>query len=256
MRKTAITIALFILVLNFQGHTQISYKIFHVQGEVSIKRSDENIKDLRGELFETDDLLIIEKGVVSLVNEDMKRLTLQEEGTYTIQDVKQKFKKITASLENKYLHYLWKKVRNEKEKEVNLPGGVIRGKEMGLSPGDSVIILSDTLIFSLDNRERQRIQFILKNESYKTSLKITTTDSCLILFPFDSGFFQPGWYHWQVKANMTPPSQLRAFYIPLPEDRMLWIDKKKAFMKKFDNLPDQAIKDINEMYDQQHSIID
>jgi hypothetical protein len=77
-----------------------------------------------------------------------------------------------------------------------------------------------------------------------------------MLYPFNSGFFNPGWYHWQVKAHMTPPGQLRAFYIPLPGERKQWLDKKKAFMKKFDNLPDEAIKDINEIYDQQHSIID
>jgi hypothetical protein len=213
------------------------YMIFQSSGEVTLKKEGIVFYNPDGKQFLPGDTLTINNGWVSLLDNQMKRVTLQENCSISYEFLTELFKEATASMENKYLIYLWEKM-NAREELTTKKGGVVRGEFFPIFPYDSAIILSDLWHFKFDNSGKQSVQLIIKDQFDYVIESIPTTDSVISTDSIFTSWSKPGKYFWAIRNDRTVDSEDWLFIIPT-ESEIEQIDKEiKELRNQLKDIPE------------------
>jgi hypothetical protein len=224
------------LAISLNAQPGQGYMIFQTEGKVSLIRDGMAHERPDGKSFVEGDAVRISAGWATFLDEGMKRVTVKEEGTISYEEVKALFKKATASLENKYLVYMWEKM-NEKEEHTSKKGGVVRGEEFLFFPFDSAILLNPEWCFTYYNPEKIRAILLVKDAGHTLKYPVQSADS-LVCFSLAKSPLEPGVYFWNVSIPGAPTVQDRMMIIPTEAE-------KTAIMQEIENLGTQ-LKDIPE----------
>ncbi len=208
-------------LVNAQSSNELLF--FNSSGHVMLIRGDNNIKQIQGESFRPNDILEIINGNVTIINLNNKKITIDKPGSYNYDDALTSMQHAESSLSNRYFVYVWKKI-NVEDKQKNHPGGVIRGDEFETSPGDSIIVLSDTIRFFINNISGSDFNLIIKSENYKT-IKQNTIRKNLTLNIHDINDGQPGKYYWGIETPFSNSKDKKHFIIPDMETKIRLIEE-------------------------------
>jgi hypothetical protein len=240
---------LLLLTIPFLTAAQNSpgYMIFQSMGDITLNRGNKTIQKLEGEKFLPGDHLTISKGWISFLDQQMKRVTLSEPCQVSFETLVSLFKKTTASMENKYLVYLWEKM-NAEEHHATVPGGAIRGKQLLRFPYDSAIVLSSNFCFSFKNPSKEPLILVIKNWQHEPVFRIQTTDSLVCVDSIDFSSWKPGNYYWTIHHEKAMEPEARLMIIPSADEKKKLEKEFKDFCKKLKDIPspesDQVLKQI------------
>ncbi|MEO6540051.1 MAG: hypothetical protein ABIN74_03625 [Ferruginibacter sp.] len=196
--------------------------IFSFEGEVMISRNKMMIPCTRAERIVAKDIIHVKKGVISLIDRNLKRVTLEKKGNYSYRQIVKYFSLANASLENLFLLQVLDKMAH-KPNSVSYAGGVIRGTTGANHPMDSAIILSDSIRFVFANREKIELTFTLVDEDRNVLFSKETTDSLVVLKKQDAGWWKPGSYSWEATTPDKMGSAERRFFIPKPDEQARYL---------------------------------
>lgn len=205
--------------LLFETQASSDLLIFNADGNVALTRDNISIEKLQGEKLLEGDILNISDGNITLINLNNKRITIDKPGNYTYKDVSLLMQKAEASLTNRYFIFVWKKMNTE-NKQVNKPGGVVRGEGIETYPFDSAIVLSDSIEFLVTNRPDIEYSLIIKSEKFKVLDQYEISNSLVIATSdFDDG--NTGKYYWQIEAQFEKGPKMKCFFIPDAETKKI-----------------------------------
>ena len=205
-------------LVNAQSNQELLF--FNSSGYVQLVRGDTMIKNIQGEKFLQNDLLRIISGDATIINLNNKRITIKKSGNYKYDDILALMQHAESSLSNKYFVYVWDKMSDHK-KNVNQPGGVIRGDGFTTSPMDSIIVLADTIRFCIINESDGDFNLIIKSDDHKIIAQYPIRNNVsLNIHDINGG--KPGKYYWEVEFPFGRGPDAKYFIIP---DRNIY-DKK------------------------------
>lgn len=235
------------ILLNAQSDSELLF--FNSSGHIVLVREDVVIKKIQGERFLRNDILKIIGGNVTIINLNNKRVTMDEPGNYIYDDVAVRMQLAETSLSNRYFIYVWKKM-NKEDKQVNQPGGVIRGDDFATAPPDSIIVLSDTINFCANNESDGDFNLIIKSDDNKIIGQYPIRNE-LSLSVLDINDGKPGRYYWEIKIPFGKSPEKKYFVIPDEEIRNTLVDEYKKNISEFSSfeneikllLIDEYIKD-------------
>jgi hypothetical protein len=191
--------------------------VFDSDGDVALVRAGIVVTNFRGYAMEIGDTIIINRGTVSFVDKDYRRISLETPGKYCYNSVKGMMDKTNASIANKYMYMVWQRM-NTKETTSSLPGGVIRASGYEFFPMDSAIMLGFRIDFSFKNPYRQEFRLIIKDEKFKIIDEYVMDDSIKIVVSDSVSWWRPGIYRWEVERPYINPLGSFVFIIPTEEE--------------------------------------
>ncbi|RLD43998.1 MAG: hypothetical protein DRI86_08580 [Bacteroidetes bacterium] len=216
-------------VVNAQSNQELLF--FNSNGYVQLVREDTIIKNIQGEKFLQNDLLRIISGDATIINLNNKRVTIEKSGNYNYNDVLALMQHTESSLSNKYFVYVWDKMSDHK-KNINKPGGVIRGDGFITFPMDSVIILSDTVRFCINNESGGDYQLIIKSDNHNI-IKQNPIGENITLNIRDINEGKPGKYYWEIKIPFGKPPAKKYFIIPNEKTKNEMLAEYKKNISEF-----------------------
>jgi hypothetical protein len=209
--------------------------IFQSEGEVVIHRSKGEVAAKMGLSINQGDVLDLKKGWISLLNNQLKRVTLDEPVKLSYDQLAVRFSKASASVENKYLVFLWERM-NTVETHTTKKGGVIRGSSGLVYPPDSSIILKDSICFRFTNPKNATVRWFLRDSLRSRIREETATDGkvCIdLLIPR----LEPGRYFWSVQLPGLPECEPQSVEIPAAVDKLKIAGEIKSIGKKLGDFP-------------------
>jgi hypothetical protein len=219
------------------------FMIFQSYGEVTLQHEDGIFSKPDGMQFLPGDILTIAKGWVSVLDNQMKRVTLKETCTISFDILTDLFRRATASMENKYLVYLWEKM-NEEEKHATKKGGVVRGEFSPDFPCDSAVILAGSWCFGFNNPEKQPVQVLIKDRLKFVLQSMATTDSSLCIDSIPASWNQPGKYFWTIRNDILVDSEEWLFFIPTEKEREQINSEIGELKDRLKDIPEPAFSSI------------
>ncbi len=120
---------------------------------------------------------------------------------------------------------------NSDEVEVNKPGGVIRGDEVGLQPLDNVVVLSDEVEFRIPNMSGNAFTLKILDENKEVIYESKIKDELLVnvLDVCDN----TGKYYWEIVTSFGGRPDRRAFTIPDSETKNTLLSNYINFVDSF-----------------------
>ncbi len=228
------------LLLSAQANE--GYMIFQSNGEVTLRQGDNVFSKPDGMQFLPGDILTINDGWVTLLDNQMKRVTLKENCTVFFETLTGLFKKTTASMENKYLVYLWEKM-NEEEKHTTKKGGVVRGKHFPTFPYDSAVILSKSLCFKFYNPAKDPVKLMIKDHRQIVLHTIPTIDSVYCIDTILDKVNKSGIYYWSVR-DVESESENRMFVIPSEVEKEQIDAEIKEIRNQLKDIPEPELTSV------------
>ncbi len=216
-------------LINAQSNQELLF--FNSSGYVQLVRGDTMIKNIQGEKFLQNDLLRIISGDATIINLNNKRVTIKKSGNYKYDDILALMQHAESSLSNKYFVYVWDKMSDHK-KNVNQPGGVIRGDGFITFPLDSIIILADTIRFCINNESDGDYQLIIKSDNHKIiKQNPIRTNQTLNILDINKG--KPGNYYWEIEVPYIKGTDIKYFIIPGKDAKNKLIEEYNKNISEF-----------------------
>ena len=216
------------MLLNAQSDSELLF--FNSSGHVILVRGELVIKKIQGESFQKNDVLKIIGGDVTIINLNNKRITLEESGTYSFDDIYTIMQQVESSLTNRYFVYVWHKM-NKDDKQTNQPGGVIRGDGFVTLPSDSIIVLTDNIKFSINNESGSDYDLIIKSNNNIIEQYPIRENLTLSILDIVDG--QPGKYYWEIKVPFGSSPDKKYFIIPDDKTRNILLEEYKKTISEF-----------------------
>jgi hypothetical protein len=164
------------------------------------------------------DVIHVKKGVITLVNRNLKRVSLEKKGKYPYKQLLKLFSLANASFENRFLLQVLDKMLH-KPQAVSYAGGVVRGTKDMMEPMDSALILADSIRFIFSNPNGQKLTFFLLDEAHNIIFTQETTDSMLVIKQQGTAWWKPGAYYWEAVTLDKQGTLETKFFIPSNEVR-------------------------------------
>lgn len=220
--------------------------VFSVEGDVKINRNKIVIPCKRADKILAADIIDVRKGAVSLVDRNLKRVSLEKKGKYSYLQIVKQFELANASLSNKFLVQVLDKMTH-KTGSVSKAGGVVRGTRSATLPIDSAVILSDLIRFVFPNPGKQKFSFFLMDEEHNVLFSKETKDSFLIINRVTAPWWKPGVYFWEAATPNKQGTAEKAFIIPADEERTRFLADYNELKKSFAGFP---LKIRNQLMDE------
>lgn len=222
------------------------YFIFQFEGDIQILSAGIAIPCQMDYEIKDRDSIQIRHGWITLIDGEVKRVTLDKPGSYSPQEIQSYFLKAKASRENKFLSYLYKKMKATPPEDGMQKGGVVRGEEESAFPQDSSVILGQAVRFEFKSGGELPVLFSLKDQKGDLLLQKETTDSTLIIRN-DLGWCAFGTYIWTL--HYANKMEVRRFFIvPDEAQRKQLLDEIAYLKNSFPDLPVYVRERILEEY--------
>jgi hypothetical protein len=233
------SILLFFLTIAFSLNAQPDkgYMIFQTEGEVSLEHLGTVSQKPDGQQFLTSDVLVIKTGWATLLDQELKRVTIKEDGVISFEEMQGLFRKATASMENKYLVYMWEKM-NEKEEHTSKKGGVVRGEQFLIFPYDSAVIIGPEWCFAFVNQENDPVKLLIKDKKHTIIYQVITSDSLFCADSLVSALERPGEYYWTTREKNRPDYEDRMFILPSEADKNQIIKEAEEIRASLKDIPE------------------
>lgn len=247
MKKVSVLVAmLFLLPRLSWAQPAVEILVFSAEGDIKISRNKTMIPCKRAEKILPVDIINLKKGTVTLVDRNLKRVSLEKKGKYSYMQIVKQFSFANASLENRFLILVLDKM-NHKTEPVSYGGGVVRGTPNTMLPMDSVIILSDSIRFVFSNPRKLKFTFFLSDEEHHILFSKEITDSLLVLKKQNAGWWKPGAYFWEAGTGNVQGTAEKTFFIPQNDDRAGFINDYYRLKNAF---PAFSLKTRNQLIDE------
>ena len=172
------------------------YTVIAVQGKVNIK-NEGRIRALKtGESIKEGQLISIgNNGFASLIDAEDRKVDLSIAGDYSYEKIHALFGKTEQSLYNRLLAKVSYMMSKPKEEKVSHPGAVFRGAGDGYAPGDSTVVLDNTITFRFENEATEKLKLVIRNARTNETIAELTTMGDSLTVPAE---LNTGYYAWQV----------------------------------------------------------
>ena len=210
--------------------------IFSVEGDAVLIRNKISMPCKRADKILAADIIQVKKGTVSLVDRNLKRVTLEKKGKYSYLQIADKFKLANASMENKFLLQVLDKMTHKAE-AVSYAGGVVRGNRNTTLPMDSAFILSDFIHFAFPNPAKQKLTFFLSDEERHVLFSKETKDSLLVINRATASWWKPGAFFWEAATRGKDGTSETIFFIPTDKERARLLTEYNGLKKSFAGFP-------------------
>lgn len=225
-------------LLHAQGEK--GYMIFQTDGKVTLQQQGKSYAEAEGMRFSAGDVISVSDGWVSLLDADLKRVTITEDGTVTYGEAVELFRKATASMENKFLVYMWEQMNKHEEEHVAKKGGVVRADETLLFPFDSAIILTDSVCFMFYNPSMAPVELLLRDERHRVLHTVAVQDSVFCEIAVVSLLGEPGTYYWTMRDRQVADPPDRMFILPSEEERSAILRSADEIKAGLRDIPEPA----------------
>ena len=237
MKKLSILfLVLFFLPGMMWAQNAADILVFSVEGDVAINRNKMMMPCKRADKILAADIIDVKKGAVSLVDRNLKRVSLEKKGKYSYQQIVKQFEFANASLSNRFLVQVLDKMTHTTG-PVSKAGGVVRGTRSATLPIDSAVILSDLIRFVFPNPGKQKFSFFLMDEEHNVLFSKETKDSFLVLKRETCPWWKPGVYFWEAATPDKQGTAEKSFIIPADEERARFLNEYNELKKSFAGFP-------------------
>jgi hypothetical protein len=245
--RAYLLLCLLIVAFSVNAQPESGYMIFQTEGEVALLQSGSSYLNPDGRRILPGDEMTIKDGWVTFLDPEMKRVTVKKEGKLSFKELQGLFKKATASIENKYLVYMWEKM-NEEEEHLSKKGGVVRGEEFLVFPFDSAVILNPEWCFEFYNPDKLHAVLLVKDKAHKVKYPIPAADS-LVCYSLASSPLWPGEYYWNASIPNVPSVEDRMMIIPSEAEKSEIRQEMEKTRERLKDIPEPARTDIlNEIF--------
>ena len=220
--------------------------IFSAEGDVMISRNKMMVPCKRADKILAADIIHVNKGTISLVDKNLKKVTLEKKGKYSYKQIVKYFSLANASLENRFLLQVLDKMAH-RTKPVSYAGGVVRGEPGASQPMDSALILSDSIRFIFPNPGKQKFTFFILDEEHKVLFSKETTDSLLVLQKYNADWWKPGTYSWEAGTLDKQGTTEKRFFVPKHDEQAGFLYDYYRLKNAF---PAFSLKARNELIDE------
>lgn len=217
--------------------------VFFVEGDVKINRHKITLPCKRADKILAADIIDIKTGSVSLVDRNLKRVTLEKKGKYSYRQIADQFKMANASLSNKFLVQVLDKMTHHSE-SVSKAGGVVRGTRNASLPIDSAVILTEAIRFTFTNMGKQALTFFILDEEHHVLFSKKTTGNRLAVKKENAAWWKPGTYFWEAAAPGKDGTAENIFFIPADEERLRLLSEYNDLKKSFASYPAKVRKQL------------
>jgi hypothetical protein len=245
-KHSVIFVVLFFLPMLMWAQHAADILVFSVEGDVTISRNKITIPCKRADKILTADIIDVKKGTVSLVDRNMKRVSLEKKGKYSYQQIVKQFEFANASLANRFLVLVLDKMIH-KTGPVSKPGGVVRGTRSATLPVDSAVILSDLIRFTFPNPGKQKLTFFILDQEHHVLFSKKITDSLLVIKKQTAPWWKPDAYFWEAAAPGKDGTSETIFFIPADEERARLLSEYNELKRSFAGFP---VKIKNQLMDE------
>ncbi len=249
--KVFVIISLMLFTIGTKGQSGDYYMVFSTSGSVYHSINKQKSPVQRGDKFIKNNLLVVDEGIINLLDNNCKRVTISKKGVYSFQDVRLLFDKANSSLTNKYLTLVWEKM-NESHEIVQHKAGVERGYVNDFFPSDSSVILSDTLWLRFDNPGRQTHNLEIIDDSAKLVYSEVTDSNQVIIIKSVCPWWSAGYYTWIIKSPGQREKDIFHFYIPDETERNKYKNEWNEILMLVKTLPESErnniLKELQDKY--------
>lgn len=221
----------FLLNCGLAANEHMELLIFNSEGRVEVIHENDTLNMPQSEILHEADWLKIIDGSITIINRNNKRITLDKQGSYPYSAIEELMHEAEASLSNRYFVMVWEKM-NHGHDEGNQAGGVVRGKYFNCEPIDSVIILSDSIEFWINNNADLENTLFITDSEYKPVKQYKFTDAITIAVS-DIRNGKSGWYSWIIKLPFDNGPEQRCFLIPNENTRSNLLNKLERETENF-----------------------
>ncbi len=207
---------LLIILLLTQKMLAQSPIVFHYEGDVKVFRKSVNMLNRTGITIESGDTIHLIDGLITFINKDLKRLSLERPAYYTFSEIIAGLDKADASFANKYLYLVWERMTSESNSSTH-PGGVVRANVFSSWPPDSAIILIDNLVFRFENPDKQHLELVFYDQHRREIDRFITSDSLFYMNGNEIIWWKEGLKaFWEIEMPFIRP--LGPFYFSVSEN--------------------------------------
>lgn len=247
---------LFFLILllsfgnNLRAQSNIYYMIFSTSGNIYLSVNKTKTLAQMGDKLVQSNILIIEDGIINLLDHNNKRITINKKGNYTFDEISNLFIEANASLTNKYLTFIWENM-NHTHEQIQQKAGVERTDFITFAPLDSAIILSDTLRLKFVNPKHKYVSLIIFDTIGKAVFMLQTDSNLIVLTKSESSWWKSGFYNWIIKSAENDDICSLHFFIPEEKALYSYAKEWKQIQNAINQLPESerstVIDDILKM---------
>ncbi len=185
--------------------------VYYLEGTCTAKKDGKTISLARNTILSNGSLINVDDASKIILVNGEKTISINTKGQYTFEDILSKFNSSKKNVSNKYIQYVWNKIREKEESKddegdgkMNVSGMVTRGEPSGIKfPKDSSIIISRTLKLTIDKTFAPGFLYIYKKSR---SLLFIPTKSENVTLNKEEFKEINGWFGMAVSLNQTAPT--------------------------------------------------
>lgn len=229
---------------------QAPFRILYCTGDIHRMTPTDTARCAPGGKVIAGEGVLLRSGAITLLDERSKRLTLDKPGTYPHSRIMSLFKEVNATMESKFLEYVWDEMTHG-HSDTTVAGGVHRG-EGECFPPDSSFLVGDSLELWIPGGSVADVELLEFNG--RSLVHLCTRDSALTFLRNGSSWWKPGSFELRLTIPPAPPRSC-TFHIPDEQWTEAFQAERARIAAMFPGLAEKDLRRILDSYDGYRRVI-